>query len=144
VRFSHAGALNCSTPSYATVFYGGQPTLDTATPVAVTAGTATEHIDGVLVPGGYGVSGRVTMGGRGFGGWRLKSNNGAEAMTDADGNYMFTGFYTGTHVIQSVSPFTAISPQSRTVNVPPVASGQDFVLTVSPRQYLPALAHRAN
>ena len=139
VRFSLNRTTGCRPLVYATQFYSGGISLNTATPVAVTVGNATEHIDARLTPGGYSVSGRVTNGGDGLAGWRLKASNGSEVSTDAGGYYTFTDFYTGTYVIDSVLPIAAISPLSRTVHVPPTVGGQDFAVALPLYMYLPTV-----
>jgi len=48
------------------------------------------------------------------------------AVTDADGNYTLTGLPAGTYTLVPAKGGQVFSPPSRTVAVPPDASGQDF------------------
>ena len=49
-------------------------------------------------------------------------------VTDADGNYVLDDLPAGTYVVTAIKSGASFTPQSRTVIIPPDATGQDFVL----------------
>jgi protocatechuate 3,4-dioxygenase beta subunit len=83
---------------------------------------------GNIVPTTYSISGRVTdSGGNAISGVIISAGLGANATTDANGNYTLSGLAVGMYtLIPSRSGYT-FSPTSRTVSVPPNSPGQDFV-----------------
>lgn len=57
----------------------------------------------------------------------VKASGGASAMSDASGVYTLTGLITGTYTIAPALSGYIFEPPTRTVTVPPDATGQDFV-----------------
>jgi pimeloyl-ACP methyl ester carboxylesterase len=56
----------------------------------------------------------------------VATNTGHNTTTDTNGNYTFTGLITGTYTLSPSKAGYTFSPTSRTVSVPPSASGQNF------------------
>ncbi len=79
----------------------------------------------------YSISGRVTDGSSNpISGVVISNGAGHTATTDASGNYTISGLSAGTYTLTpSKSGCTTFSPTSRTVSVPPSATGQNFATT---------------
>lgn len=76
------------------------------------------------------ISGRVTdASGAGIPSVTVSAGSSLNTTTDANGNYTFTGLTAGTYNISPSRYLYAFSPSSRTVTVPPDATGQNFVQT---------------
>ena len=76
----------------------------------------------------YSISGRVTdADGDPLSGVTVSAGAGVEATTNANGDYALTDLITGTYTLTPSKSDYTFSPSSRTVSVPPSASGQDFV-----------------
>ena len=81
-------------------------------------------------PSTYSISGRVTdANGRGVFGVSVSAGSSRYTTTDANGSYMFSGLQAGTYTIAPSRYLYGFSPPSRTVTVPPNATGVDFVQT---------------
>lgn len=79
-------------------------------------------------PAAYTISGRVTdANGRGIPGVTVSAGFPRMTTTDTNGNYTFAGLTAGTYTISPSRYLYTFSPASRTVSVPPNATGQDFV-----------------
>lgn len=79
----------------------------------------------------YTIAGRVTRtDGNPLSGVAISDGAGHSVLTDASGNYTLGGVVAGTYTLTpSKSDWTTFSPASRTVTVPPDATGQDFTAT---------------
>jgi len=75
----------------------------------------------------YMVSGRVTRGGAGLSGFKLNVSNGAQVVTDANGNYSLANLPAGSYTIAPAPGQAQTTPASRTVTLPPDASGLNFI-----------------
>jgi hypothetical protein len=74
------------------------------------------------------ISGQVLDGrGRPVAGIQISAGSAYSATTDADGLYTLTVPLSGAHTLTPTTPGYFWSPETRTVTVPPDASGQDFV-----------------
>jgi YVTN family beta-propeller protein len=72
-------------------------------------------------------SGRIIDGGGiGIANVIVPTNTGQGATTNPNGDYTITGLLAGTHTITPCKAGYIFSPSSRTVSVPPNATGQDF------------------
>ena len=81
----------------------------------------------------YAVSGTVKdSNGTGIGGV-IVSGGGRSASTDASGSYRLDGLLAGTYTLTPARADFTFSPTSRSITVPPNATGQDFVGTPPPR-----------
>jgi hypothetical protein len=79
-------------------------------------------------PVGFSISGQVTDGnGDPLEGVEIDCDCGSTAMSGADGNYTITDLITGTYTITPTALNYTFAPITRTVSVPPDATGQDFV-----------------
>jgi hypothetical protein len=91
----------------------------------------------------YAISGRVTDAqSAGLAGVVVSDGAGRSATTDQVGNYALTGLPAGTYTLRASKGGWTFSPASRTVVVPPDATGQDFVGTavvLDKRAYLPLI-----
>jgi protocatechuate 3,4-dioxygenase beta subunit len=77
---------------------------------------------------GYSISGQVTDGnGDPLSGVEVACDCWSTAMSGADGSYMLTDLITGTYTITPTALNYTFTPITRTVSVPPDATGQDFV-----------------
>ncbi len=80
----------------------------------------------------YSITGRVTnASSQAISGVTISTNTGLSAMTGADGNFTFTGLVTGTYTLTPFKTSYTFTPASRTVSIPPVASGQNFTATLT-------------
>jgi hypothetical protein len=69
----------------------------------------------------------------------------SRGISDASGRFAVTGLVTGTYVIQPSKLGYSFSPVTRTVQIPPMGNGQDFVGFINQRiAYLPMMAGRAS
>jgi len=76
----------------------------------------------------YSISGRVTdAGGEGVVGVTVSAGPGGSAVTGANGDYVISGVFSGTYTLTPVPICLSFDPVTRTVSVPPDASGQDFI-----------------
>jgi len=75
----------------------------------------------------YSISGRITDGSSNpISGVVVSAGAGGSATTDAFGDYAITGLITGTYTLTPVKNGWTFTPATRTVSVPPSATGQDF------------------
>ena len=75
----------------------------------------------------FSISGRVTDGsGNPISGVTISDGAEHSATTDSNGNYILSGLAVGTYTITPSKSGYTFSPASRTVSVPPGATGQDF------------------
>jgi len=75
----------------------------------------------------YSISGRVTDGGGNpISDVTISDGEGHTATTHSEGNYTLSGLAAGIHTIRPLKSGYTFSPASRTVSVPPDATGQDF------------------
>ena len=104
------GASMFSDSNYVVQFYNNEPTIDTANPVAVTAGATTSGINATLAPAGH-ITGTVTNASAvGLAHVSVVAyasvddyNNGnpiAENFTNADGSYDLGDLPTGSYLVQ--------------------------------------------
>jgi formylglycine-generating enzyme required for sulfatase activity len=99
----------------------------------------TEQSDGLGfrcagAPSQYDLSGRVADGtGKGLADVTVSRGGGQAATTDGSGNYMLGGLSPGTYSITPSKAGYTFSPPSRSVSVPPDATGVDFIGTLHPR-----------
>jgi Tol biopolymer transport system component len=83
------------------------------------------HDRGAL--GAFSISGRISDANNNpIAGATVSTNTGHSATSNANGDYTITGLVTGTHTITPARAGYTFSPTSRTVTVPPSATGQDF------------------
>ena len=76
----------------------------------------------------YSISGHVHDGsGDPVSGVTISADTGGSTATDSDGAYAIAGLSTGTYTLTPSKSGYTFSPYSRTVSVPPYATGQDFV-----------------
>jgi hypothetical protein len=61
----------------------------------------------------------------------VSSSSGASATTDANGAYTLSGLAAGTYILTPSKAGLSFEPVSRTISVPPSATGQDFTTPVS-------------
>ena len=100
----------CNAPGFMVEWYNDKTGFENADLVNVTAGSTTPGIDAVLTQAGI-ISGRVTdSGANGIQDiaayiFDLDQNCIASAYTDANGNYVASGFPTGTYKVQFVSGY---------------------------------------
>lgn len=81
-----------------------------------------------LAPGAYTISGMITdSASNPISGVTVLVGPSGSAITDASGYYTITSAIMGTYTITPIG--TTFSPASRTVRVPPSATGQDFRVT---------------
>jgi protocatechuate 3,4-dioxygenase beta subunit len=77
------------------------------------------------------IAGRVTDGsGNPIAGVTISDGAGHTATSDASGNYTLSGLAAGTYTLTPSKSGYTFSPASRTVSVPPSATGQNFTATV--------------
>ena len=82
---------------------------------------------GQLTCPGYMLSGRVSDSqGNPIPGVTVSSGTAGSATTDYSGAYALTGLAAGTYILTPSKSGYTLSPASRTVTVPPTATGQDF------------------
>jgi len=75
----------------------------------------------------YSISGRVTDAhGDPLSGVTVSAGAGVDATTDANGDYALTDLIAGTYTLTPGKSGYTFSPPTRTVSVPPSATGQDF------------------
>jgi len=75
----------------------------------------------------YSISGQVQdSSGNPISGVTISDGAGHTATTDSNGNYTLSGLTAGTYTLTPSKSGYTFSPASRTVNVPPNATGQDF------------------
>lgn len=85
------------------------------------------HDDGEASPT-FSISGQVTDGnGDPLSGVEISTDSGEMTTTGADGYYTISDLITGTYTITPTALNYAFAPITRTVSVPPDATGQDFV-----------------
>ena len=85
----------------------------------------------------YTISGHLRDGsGNPISGVTVSAGASGSATTDASGAYTLTGAIAGTYTLTPIKNGYTFSPASRTVSVPPDASGQDFTATPIPGQGL--------
>ncbi len=86
-------------------------------------------------PETYSISGRITANsGNPISGVTISAGAGGSATTDASGDYTITGLIAGTYTLTPAKAGYTFSPPSRTVSVPPDATGQDFAgIAVPPK-----------
>jgi hypothetical protein len=90
---------------------------------------ATVVTDDVLCPeSSYFISGKVQsmLGGSAIPGVHVSAGPGNWATTNASGAYTITALVTGTYTLAPTKDDYAFSPLTRTVSLPPPATGQDF------------------
>lgn len=90
----------------------------------------------------YAISGRVTgAGDLGIQGVVVSAGAGSPAVTDANGEYAITGVLSGTYTLTPLPICYSFEPVTRTVTVPPDATGQDFQAepAACSRVYLPVV-----
>ncbi len=88
----------------------------------------------------YSISGHVQDGsGDPISGVTVSVGAGGSATTDASGTYTITGLVTGTYTITPAKTDWTFEPPTRTVSVPPDATGQDFtaILVLQDIGFLP-------
>jgi len=99
-------------------------------------GTTDVFVSKLALGGGgtYTLSGRVRDGsGNGIAGVTVAAGAGGSATTAASGDYTITGLVAGTYTLTPAKAGYTFSPPSRTVSVPPDATGQDFAVATGPR-----------
>jgi len=80
--------------------------------------------------GSYSISGQVRDGNNNpVSGVTVSAGSGVSTTTNASGYYTITDLITGTYTLTPTLSGYTFSPPTRTVNVPPSATGQDFVGT---------------
>ncbi|CAG0980918.1 partial Clostripain, partial [Anaerolineae bacterium] len=126
------------------VYINGAPILDyTDTSTSLTHGkiglagwtgawgSDTVRFDNVVVTsdgGTYDIAGQVRrINSTSISGVAILASPNISATTDVSGYYTITGLITGTYTITPTKAGYIFSPPSRTVSVPPDATGQDFV-----------------
>src|SRR3990170_3883106 len=78
----------------------------------------------------YFISGKVTdSSGNPISGVSISASGGYSATTDGNGNYTLSDLSTGTYTLTPTKSGYAFSPPSRTVSVPPDATGVNFIGT---------------
>lgn len=115
-----------------------RPVYPTASPAIGADGTIyIGSYDGCLYAigprqgGSSSISGRVRDGsGNGISGVTISDGAGHSAPTDASGHYTLSGLTAGTYTLTPSKSGYTFSPASRTVTVPPDATGRDFVGTL--------------
>ena len=84
----------------------------------------------------YSISGYVRDGsGNPISGVTVSTGAGGSATTDASGDYIITGVMTSTYTLTPSKSDYTFSPSTRTVSVPPDATGQDFTGTAPSSTY---------
>jgi hypothetical protein len=123
-------SLTASTSySYKIVAFDGSRNLSDGSLITAST-TATPAAD----PNRFSISGKVTMNGVGLVNVKVSNGVSANAVTDADGNYTFTGLAAGSYTIAPVPvDFLSFAPASRSVDIGGalVTPGQDFTATLS-------------
>ncbi len=90
----------------------------------------------------HSITGRVTDEGQPLSRVVLTANNALSTTTQASGTYTFTGLISGTYTIRPLLTGYSFLPATRTVELPPDVSGQDFVAVRDARSiFLPLMAH---
>jgi hypothetical protein len=64
----------------------------------------------------------------------LSANGVQTATTDSAGRYLFTELATGTYILTPTKESYRFAPVSRTVSLPPEATGQDFTGTLTTQE----------
>ena len=85
--------------------------------------------DFVGTPVTYAISGDVTYAGSPLSGASVSDGAGHSVTSDASGNYTLSGLAAGTYTFTVSKSGYSFAPTSRTITVPPDATGQDFVGT---------------
>ena len=89
---------------------------------------------GAQIYSGYSISGRVTDGSSNpVSGVAVSAGAGFSATTNASGYYTLTGLISGTYTLTPTKSGYTFLPLSRTVSVPPNATGQDFLAIPRPQ-----------
>ena len=100
--------------------------------VSSNGGNETVHV-AMEVGGTYSISGRVTdSSGNPSSGVTISDGAGHTATTDSNGNYTIGDLSAGSYTLTPSKSDYTFSPASRTVSVPPSATGQDFTGTPTP------------
>jgi len=87
----------------------------------------------------YSISGRVSAAGdKPIAGVTVSVTGGSSAVTDAAGEYTLSDLLPGAYTLMASKSGYSFAPTSMEVNLPPAASGQDFV--GRPLVYLPLVA----
>ncbi len=86
------------------------------------------HAARLVLSFGHSISGQVTDASEPLSGVIISEVGGRSATTNSDGNYILRGLASGTYNIAPSKSGYTFSPPSRTVTVPPDATGQDFVV----------------
>jgi hypothetical protein len=75
------------------------------------------------------ISGMVSqqVGGLPVAGVTVSAGSGLTTVTDVEGKYTLDGLLPGKYTLLAAAPGLAFDPPSRVVNLPPVATGQDFM-----------------
>ena len=96
----------------------------------------------------YTISGRVADAGNNpIPGVTVSASAGYSALTDSRGNYTISSVITGTYTVTPSLPGYTFTPPSRTVSVPPDATGMDFIgeqTEIRPIILIPGMSASAN
>jgi Tol biopolymer transport system component len=88
--------------------------------------------------GPYAISGHVSdAAGNPLADVTISAYSGGSATTDGSGTYTFTNLITGTYTLTPHKHIYTFTPTTRTVSVPPDATGQDFTAPELEEVYLP-------